>query len=129
MNGWKNKETWLVNLWLGDSFVEQAEDGQKITEGFIRETVEYLVDSTGHGCDPMVRDLLNCALSEIDYREIAKHYMSDDPTDDDEENLEIDLDGGLSEEDDYDGDMDERAEYHERIDMGRNEAGEWLGFM
>lgn len=44
MNGWKNKETWLVNLWLGDTFVEQAE-------------------------------------------------------------------------------------YHERIDMGRNEAGEWLGFM
>ena len=85
MNGWKNKETWLVNLWLGDSFVEQMEDGQKITEGFIRETVEYLVDSTGHWCDPMVRDLLNCALSEIDYRELAKHYLSDDPTSDDDE--------------------------------------------
>ena len=128
MNGWKNKETWLVNLWLGDSFTEQAEDGQKITEGFIRETVEYLVDSTGHGCDPMVRDLLNCALSEIDYREIANHYMSDDPTDEAEE--EDDDPYGYSYDDDQDGGYrDERAEYHERIDMGRNEAGEWLGFM
>ena len=122
MNGWKNKETWLVNLWLGDTFTEQAEDGQKITEGFIRETVDYLVDSTGHGADPMVRDLLNCALSEIDYREIAKHYVSDDPTVDDDDDPEDD-------DDQDDGSMDERAEYHERIDMGRNEAGEWLGFM
>jgi hypothetical protein len=120
MNGWKNKETWLVNLWLGDTFTEQAEDGQKITEGFIRETMEYLVDSTGHRCDPMVRDLLNCALSEIDYREIAKHYMSDGPTDDDDPEDDDDQDGGY---------RDERAEYHERIDMGRNEDGEWLGFM
>ena len=127
MNGWKNKETWLVNLWLGDSFTEQAEDGQKITEGFIRETVEYLVDSTGHGADPMVRDLLNCALSEIDYREIAKHYMSDDPSDEEEED---DDPYGYAYDDDQGGEYrDERAEYHERIDMGRNEAGEWLGFM
>jgi len=130
MNGWKNKETWLVNLWLGDSFVEQAEDGQKITEGFIRETVEYLVDSTGHGCDPMVRDLLNCALSEIDYRELAKHYMSDDPTDEEEE--EDDDPYGYSYDEEFDSmgnRLDGCAEYHERIDMGRNEAGEWLGFM
>jgi hypothetical protein len=123
MNGWKNKETWLVNLWLGDTFTEQAEDGQKITEGFIRETVDYLVDSTSHWCDPMVRDLLNCALGEIDYAEIAKHYVSDGPT------VEDDVWGGPEDDDQDDGYRDERAEYHERIDMGRNEAGEWLGFM
>jgi hypothetical protein len=130
MNGWKNKETWLVNLWLGDTFTEQAEDGQKITKDFIRETVEYLVDSTGHGCDPMVRDLLNCALSEIDYDEIAKHYVSDGPTVDDDDEPEDEDEYGHSYDDDHgDGWGDERAEYHERIDMGRNEAGEWLGFM
>jgi hypothetical protein len=74
----------------------------------------------------MVRDLLNSALGEIDYVELGQHYMSDDPTveDDDPDDDPVDDD------DDQDGGyIDERAEYHERIDMGRNEAGEWLGFM
>ena len=125
MNGWKNKETWLVSLWLGDSFAEQAEDGVKITKDFIRETVEYLVDSTS-GVDPMVRDLLNCALGEIDYVQLGQHYMSDGPTDDDDPEDDDD-----TEDDDYpdDGYIADRAEYYERMDMGRNEAGEWLGFM
>jgi hypothetical protein len=107
MNGWINHETWLVNLWLGDSFVEQAEDGQKITEDFIRQTVYCLHDSV-QNLDPLMADLLSTAIGSINYREIAKHYVSDHPTvEDDEENLEIDLDGGLSAEDDYDGDPDD----------------------
>ena len=120
MNGWSNHETWLVNLWLGDSFVEQAEDGQKITEDFIRQTVSCLHNSV-HGIDPLMFDLLSTVLGEINYREIAKHYVSDGPT--------VDDDDPEDDDDQDDGSMDERAEYHERIDMGRNEAGEWLGFM
>ena len=52
-NGWTNKETWLVNLWLGDMFTVDQEAGN--FNGF-------------------VKDLLNCALGEIDYHEIAEHY-------------------------------------------------------
>ena len=71
-NGWTNKETWLVNLWLGDDFVSQSEDGQLITEAFIRETVEYICESeTKSG---FLADMLNCALGEINYFEIAQHY-------------------------------------------------------
>lgn len=121
-----NHYTWLVNLWLGDTFTEQAEDGQKITEDFIRQTVSCLHDSV-QGIDPLMFDLLSTVLGEIDYAEIAKHYVSDDPTvEDDEDEDEY----GHDYDDDQDGGYrDERAEYHERIDMGRNEAGEWLGFM
>jgi hypothetical protein len=120
MNGWTNHETWLVNLWLGDSFVEQAEGGQKITEDFIRQTVDCLHDSV-QNLDPLLADLLSTALGSINYRELEKHYMSDDPTDEDDYPDDDDYP-----EDDY---PEDRAEYHERIDMGRNEAGEWLGFM
>jgi len=128
MNGWSNHETWLVNLWLGDSFVEQAEGGQKITEDFIRQTVDCLHDSV-HNLDPLMADLLSVALGSINYREIAKHYVSDDPTVDEEEEEDDDPYGHSYDDDHGDGWGDERAEYHERIDMGRNEAGEWLGFM
>jgi hypothetical protein len=31
MNGWKNRETWLVNIWFGDSFQMELEDGAQIT--------------------------------------------------------------------------------------------------
>ena len=120
MNGWTNHETWLVNLWLGDSFLEQMENGRKITEDFIRDTVYCLHDSM-QNIDPLMADLLSTAIGSINYREIAKHYVSDDPTVEDDDDPEDD--------DQDDGSMDERAEYHERIDMGRNEAGEWLGFM
>jgi len=129
MNGWSNHETWLVNLWLGDTFTEQAEGGQKITEDFIRQTVYCLHDSV-QNLDPLMADLLSAALGSINYREIAKHYVSDDPTVDDDEPEDEDEYGYSYDDDDQDGGyIDERAEYHERIDMGRNEAGEWLGFM
>jgi len=122
MNGWSNHETWLVNLWLGDSFAEQAEDGVKITEDFIRQTVDCLADSV-QNLDPLMSDLLNAALGSINYRELEKHYLTDDPTSED------DVWGGPEDDDPEDDYPEERAEYHERIDMGRNEAGEWLGFM
>jgi hypothetical protein len=75
-NGWKNKETWLVNLWLGDYFASLQEDGEKITADLIESVVE---ESLGDLSDKSVetgflRDLLNCALGEIDYRELAAHY-------------------------------------------------------
>jgi hypothetical protein len=76
-NGWTNKETWLVNLWLGDYFVELSEEGQIITEVFMRETVDEYVghrfggDSVESG---LLADMLNCALGEINYSELERHY-------------------------------------------------------
>ena len=72
-NGWKNKETWLVNLWLGDVFVMDQEAGIEITADYIKEQVEMQIENSG-GVDGLVADLLNCALCEIDYQEIADHY-------------------------------------------------------
>ena len=77
-NGWKNKETWLVNLWLGDGLTMDQEAGHEITAEYIEQTVDDMVeqamDQGARNVNGFVTDLLNCALGEIDYHEIADHY-------------------------------------------------------
>ena len=78
-NGWKNKETWLVNVWLGDNLAMMQEDGEKITADLIENmTLEYAELLIGSADDPataFMGDMLNCALGEIDYRELAAHFQ------------------------------------------------------
>jgi len=78
-NGWTNKETWLVNLWFGDDFVALSEEGQIITEAFIRETVEDICETETKSVEGrFLMDLLNCALGEINYHELAQHYAPEE---------------------------------------------------
>lgn len=82
-NGWKNKETWLVNLWLGDTFAAMQEEGHRVTADVIESvTLDALYDAYGREADKnpthgFMLDLLHCALGEIDYRELAAHYADD----------------------------------------------------
>ena len=75
-NGWKNKETWLVNLWLGDTFAVMQEDGHQISVGLIESVVQECIgDIDGKSVENgFLIDMLNCALGEIDYRELAANY-------------------------------------------------------
>jgi len=78
-NGWKNYETWLVGLWFSDSyneyFLEQFRDGdltQTVTGDDVREYVESWVDETTPESG-FVADLVNGAMREVDWRELANH--------------------------------------------------------
>lgn len=120
-NGWANYETWCVNLWM-----DNEEGGwaywREIAEECLTETVDpgtqaylthqeraaYLLadrikaaheDEDANPLDgkPSVySDLLTAALSEVDWREIAEHYIEDaiddgwnaGPDEDDEEESE-----------------------------------------
>jgi hypothetical protein len=73
-NGWKNKETWLVNLWLGDSLAMDQESGFEITADYIEQLVDDMVCESMASPNGFVADLLSCALCEIDYDELAEHY-------------------------------------------------------
>ena len=74
-NGWTNKETWLVNLWFGDYFAELNDEGQIITEDFIRDTVDEFCEMETKSVEGrFLLDILNCALGEINYFELAQHY-------------------------------------------------------
>jgi hypothetical protein len=77
MNGWKNRETWLVNLWFGDSFAMMQDDGDDVTADYIENLVSDYID---HNLDPkkchgFIMDMMD--LSAIDYEELAAHYGSE----------------------------------------------------
>jgi hypothetical protein len=103
-NGWHNYETWCVNLWMSndqgsDEFYREMAQGvwndcepelrQNKTVLFTRAEVatrnlaEGLKDdheqrqSELTGVCGVFADLLTAALSEVDWYEIAEHYISD----------------------------------------------------
>lgn len=91
-NGWTNYETWLCNLWFDNfDFIDQIDlfedcvdncDVLNIIEEYIKSTVEQFVEGytepnefrSAHG---FIQDMLNSAVSEIDFRDIAEHYVDD----------------------------------------------------
>ena len=88
-NGWTNYETWLCNLWF-DNFefsemldmfdgCEDKDDILNNIEDYIKSYVEefvesYLAPGDTHG---FIHDMLNSAIQEIDFRDIAEHYVDD----------------------------------------------------
>ena len=76
-NGWTNRETWLVNLWFGDTFQSDLESGVDVTADYIRDVVETYVDEIigrGQGSG-FVQDMLD--LNAINYDELASHYETE----------------------------------------------------
>ena len=74
-NGWKNRETWLVNLWFGDMFTNDAEDGVAITADYIEHIVtEYVNEYISNA--PFIADMID--MGAIDYDALAAHYATDD---------------------------------------------------
>ncbi len=81
-NGWTNKETWLVGVWLGDQMIMDQEEGNEISEDYIKDLVTLHLPNTQeffskHMDLGFFNDLLNCSLGEINYLEIAKHYKEE----------------------------------------------------
>jgi hypothetical protein len=72
-NGWPNKETWLVNLWLGDYFQQEIDEGQTICAAHIKDTLNNMLADLPPQWG-LFSDLINCALGEINCYEIAAHY-------------------------------------------------------
>ena len=74
-NGWTSRETWLVNVWFGDGFAMDADDGAEITADYIRDIVENYVDEMlgrGQMNSGFIRDMLD--LDAINYVELAAAY-------------------------------------------------------
>ena len=87
-NGWYNYETWLCALWLQndqnsceywDEVTNEVADIEDLSN-YIKEQVEE--------CNPVTEesglyaDLMNAAIAEVNYYEIAKHFWEDYRIDD-----------------------------------------------
>jgi hypothetical protein len=73
-NGWKNRETWLVNLWFGDTLAMMQDDGVRITPDFIEAEVTAYIEENfdPKKCHGFIMDMMD--LGAIDYDELASHY-------------------------------------------------------
>lgn len=90
-NGWTNRETWLVSLWLdNDEFnyteVRQlAKDAQELPYPAVRLalTLEAYVDdlpevsAVTEGPASFVVDMLTTSLGQVDWHEIAESILSE----------------------------------------------------
>lgn len=90
-NGWTNRETWCVSLWLdneqGTYFAvrERAVDHMEDENPWqlaetIRSYVEDLAEMTCPGCTEgasFVTDLFGSALAHVNYIEIAENLLTD----------------------------------------------------
>jgi hypothetical protein len=73
-NGWTNKETWLVNLWLADSLVTDSESSMDIDSHWVREVAQDMIDGPISDFG-LVKDLFDCAFARVNWEEIASHYQ------------------------------------------------------
>ena len=81
-NGWTNYETWNVKLWLDNeqnSADDMARMARRTTEAgkLAREIKDYVQEYSPDLGASMFADLLNAALSEVDWYEIAEAYIKD----------------------------------------------------
>jgi hypothetical protein len=103
--GWTNYETWVVNLWLDndegvhDYWLEQAQEcwneatptsystrEEEATELLAHAIKDHHTDTVTEGCGvfhpdygshSVFRDLLDAALTEVNWREIARHFIEE----------------------------------------------------
>lgn len=98
-NGWTNYETWNAALWL-DNDQNSYEHARELTQEAIREARDEHDDDLAHHAARRLADLLqevfesdaenlpsqsswmadavNAYLSEVDWYEIAEHYLADE---------------------------------------------------
>jgi len=86
-NGWTNYETWLFNLWHDDAFTDDAQsawddadgDEEKATDA-LAQVIESFADEVTTQDTPTVgfiADIINAALRQVNFREIAAHYIAE----------------------------------------------------
>lgn len=73
-NGWRNANTWTVNLWFGDGWAELAEDGFDFSPEYLRDMVEeYVEEMLGKDyATGFIWDMLD--LNSVDWDALAEHH-------------------------------------------------------
>ena len=77
-NGWKNKETWLVNVWYMDSMPEYFSEMEQyhVEANELEETVTYICEeSEALSSLPvgLLSDFIRDSFSVVDWYSLADH--------------------------------------------------------
>ena len=89
-NGWTNYATWLCNLWFPDftplfeDHIEDLSDEHEdkadllnTLEMWIKDDVNEYIDGAVDEDNGFITDLISAAVKDIDFRDIAEHYVDD----------------------------------------------------
>lgn len=79
-NGWTNRETWLVNLWLtNDQVTSEAanEICRHESVDLAQVRLEDFVSDMYEGQTGLIRALLDSALVRVDWLEIVESFRAD----------------------------------------------------
>ena len=80
-NGWKNYETWCVSLWIENeepSYLYSRELVAGKDKGDAAQALkEWITEASPLTDATLYTDLLNAALSEVDWYEIAEAYQEE----------------------------------------------------
>jgi hypothetical protein len=94
-NGWKNYETWNVNLWIDNeqgsqewlrenaieclqNAIDEDSNEPKLDASIaLADRIEEMIEEFVPEVTGLYADLLNAALREVDYREIAEAALRD----------------------------------------------------
>jgi hypothetical protein len=79
-NGWMNRETWIINVWLGelnawDEISLIIRDPKCIRPD--RELRNFVTDNFDMPRNGISRDLVSSALGNVNWRELAEHYKEE----------------------------------------------------
>lgn len=77
-NGWKNKETWLVNIWYMDSMPDYFAHSEQfhVESNELEDAVKYISEE----CEALsqlpaglLSDFISTCWGEVDWRTLASH--------------------------------------------------------
>ena len=80
-NGWKNKETWLVNVWYMDDLLQYYTEDEKLDiEAYeLKQDVVYIVEE-GEALSSLpaglLADFISDAWAEVDWHALAEHIRA-----------------------------------------------------
>ena len=84
-NGWKNKETWLVNVWLNNDYEMYQYYLGRVTDawnnnGNVMEELKEIVWEIyrdEHRESGLINDLIATSLNNVDWSRLAEHYIEE----------------------------------------------------
>ena len=91
-NGWKNKETWLVNIWLSNDYdlykhyvstlteIVEKQSNVLYTHRLVVEELKEIVHEIyrdEHRESGLINDLIETSLNNVDWSRLAEHYIEE----------------------------------------------------